>query len=119
MALLITQQRETTMITVSKRSFKKHIIHDDYPDSSFLEQEGFEERLDEYRRDEFSFVVIRASIEVAIPHGKNCNILHLFESPGLWGIESDSGEGYFAEVFAEESNILAEMLMELGVKVID
>jgi len=40
------------------------------------------------------------------------------ESPGLWGVESDSGNDYFDSVFREKSNILADMLSELGVKVV-
>ena len=34
-------------------------------------------------------------------------------SPGLWGIESDSGEQYFEEVYREERAILIAMLASL------
>ena len=64
----------------------------------------------------FDFIGIRAAVELPIPYGKD-RILTRIESPGLWGIESDSGEDYLESVFQEESNILAGMLAELGVKV--
>ena len=34
-------------------------------------------------------------------------------SPGLWGIESDSGDPYFQEVYREEREILIGMLASL------
>lgn len=35
------------------------------------------------------------------------------KSPGIWGIESDAGADYIAEVFAEEKATLLEMLESL------
>jgi hypothetical protein len=55
-------------------------------------------------------------VELKIPYGKG-HILQKIESPGLWGIESDSGDDYLKSVFQEESEILADMLKELEVKV--
>jgi hypothetical protein len=104
------------MITLSKSDFDRQLVPDDCPDTSYLEQEGFEDRLSQYRRGEFDFVGVRAAVEVPIPYGKD-RILTRIESPGLWGIESDSGEDYLESVFQEESTILADMLAELGVKV--
>jgi hypothetical protein len=65
---------------------------------------------------DWSVVGVRAAVELPIPYGKD-RIITRIESPGLWGIESDSGEDYFDSVFHEESNILADMLAELGVAV--
>lgn len=107
------------MITVSKKDFDRQVIPDSSPDPSYLEQEGFEDRLAEYRRGEFGYVGVRASVEVQIPNRNLGYYVQRFESPGLWGIESDSGEDYFNEVFIEEEAILADMLEALGVKVID
>ena len=84
--------------------------------ASYLEQEGFADRLEQYRQGAFDFVGVRAAVELPIPFGKD-RILTRIESPGLWGIESDSGEDYLDSVFQEESAILADMLAELGVKV--
>ena len=104
------------MITLSKSDFDRQLVPDDCPDTSYLEQAGFEDRLEQYQRREFDFIGVRAAVEVPIPYGKD-RILTRIESPGLWGIESDSGEDYFQSVFEEESTILADMLAELGVKV--
>ena len=104
------------MITVFKSDFSRRMVPDDCPDTSYLEQEGFEDRREQYRQGEFEFVGIRAAVELPIPYGRD-RILVKVESPGLWGIESDSGEDYFNSVFQEESNTLADMLAELGVKV--
>jgi hypothetical protein len=106
------------MITVSKNGFDHRIVPDACPDASYLEQEGFEDRLERYRQGDFEYVGVRAAVELPIPYGKD-RILTRIESPGLWGIESDSGEDYLDSVFQEESNILADMLTELGVKVVD
>ena len=75
-----------------------------------------EDRQEALNRGEWGCIGIRAAVELPIPYGKD-RILTRIESPGLWGIESDSGEDYLESVFHEESNILAGMLAELGVKV--
>lgn len=106
------------MITVSKSDFDRQIVPDDCPDPSYLEQEGFADRLEQYRQGGFDYVGVRAAVELPIPYGKD-QILIRIESPGLWGIESDSGEDYFDLVFQEEFNTLADMLVALGVTVED
>lgn len=107
-------------ITVSRQDFEMQEIIDESPDASYLEQEGmgFEDRLAAYERGDFHFVGIRASVEIEIPHGTDgTRILQTITSPGLWGIESDSGDTYMQEVFRDECDILADMLKELNVKV--
>jgi hypothetical protein len=104
------------MITVAKSDFDRQIIPDDCPDTSYLEQEEFGDRLEQFRQGAFDYIGIRAAVELPIPYGKD-RIITRIESPGLWGIESDSGEDYLDSVFQEESAILADMLAELGVKV--
>jgi hypothetical protein len=106
------------MIAVSKSDFDRQIVPDDCPDVSYLEQAGFEDRLAQYRQGAFDLVGVRASVELPIPYGKD-RILAKIESPGLWGIESDSDEDYFDSVFQEEADILADMLAELGVNIVD
>jgi hypothetical protein len=104
--------------TVSRSLFDRQIMPDECPDTSYLEQDDFTDRLQQYKDGQFSFVGVRASVEIDIPHGQG-SITQRITSPGLWGIEDDSGADYLAEVFAEESNILAEMLQELGYTVTD
>ena len=91
------------------------IVPDEYADASWLEQEGlgFEDRLAAYQRDEFGFVGIRVSCTLHIPHG-SVWILQEITSPGLWGIEDDSGEDYIAEVVLDETAVIRSMLEELG-----
>ena len=44
----------------------------------------------------------------------------MVRSPGVWGIEDDSGEDYFEEVYKnEEVDNLCQILRELGVTVTD
>lgn len=91
------------------------VVPDEDADGSFLEQEGWEDRLAAYQRDEFGFVGVRAVATVFIRLGEVW-VSQEIVSPGLWGIESDSGEDYFAEVGREETATLGEMLAELGLE---
>ena len=54
-------------------------------------------------------------MRVKIPHGTNpdCWIISELVSPGLWGVASDAGDGYFQEVYQEERDILQDMLASL------
>jgi hypothetical protein len=90
------------------------IVPDQDADTSYLEQDEFANRLAEYRRDEFYFVGIRLVAEIAIPDGLG-SIMQTITSPGLWSVESDSGEDYFRSVATDEAETLREMLSELNV----
>jgi hypothetical protein len=74
-----------------------------------------EARLNAWRNDEWHFVGIRARATIRIPYGINsdCWITSEVLSPGLWGIESDSGDQYFEEVYREERAILIALLASL------
>ncbi len=90
-------------------------VPDQYPDTSYLEQEGFEERLQQHRDGHFGFIGIRASCTLRIATGDpQVGILHSFKSPGLWGIESDSEPAYLQQVFENEKSILLTMLDAIG-----
>jgi hypothetical protein len=92
------------------------VVPDECPDTSYLDQTEFEDRRQQYRDGDFYFIGIRASIEIQIPSksGGYWN-LQTIQSPGLWGIESDSADDYLSEVFKEEKAVLIEMLETLGV----
>lgn len=94
--------------------FKKVVVQDSDADASFLEQEGFEDRLKEYKNGDFYFNGICAEVELRIPFGKETFIIEKLRSPGLWCVESDSDESYIEEVFQDQCGILADMLTELG-----
>jgi len=104
------------MITVKKFDIIREDIPDDDPDTSYLDQEGFEDRKKSYEQGCFNFCGVRAKIRLEIPNGES-KILQSIESPGLWGIEDDSGEDYFNEVFEEEKETLIQMLETMGMQV--
>ncbi len=91
---------------------------DEMPDASYLEQEGlgFEDRLAQYRAGDFSFVGVQVEAELYIPYGDGY-IMQSVLTPGLWGIEDDSGEDYFRSVAGDEIEVLRDMLGELNVPV--
>jgi hypothetical protein len=74
-----------------------------------------EARLKAWLNDEWHFVAIRARATIKLPYGGNpdCWITSELLSPGLWGIEGDSSEEYFEEVYREEHALLIDMLASL------
>lgn len=103
-----TAARRRSKIKVEEISLL--VLHDDDPDTSYLEQEGFEDRLAQYQNGDFNFVGIRAEAEVEID-----GAMQTLTSLGLWGIESDSDESYLKEVADEEWSQLREILLTIGV----
>lgn len=88
----------------------KH-IYDESPDTSYLEQEGFEDRLAEYRAGDFHFIGIRAEATIQVEtHGT----IQTITSGGLWCIDSDSGDNYFRVIEAEELSTLKGTLSAMG-----
>jgi hypothetical protein len=79
------------------------------PDASYLEQDGFEERLQQYRNREFGYIGVRAVAQVSV----NGTIQHI-TSGGICGIEDDSDQGYLNEVADDEKRELRTHLYSLG-----
>jgi hypothetical protein len=84
-------------------------ICDPYPDASYLDQEGFEDRRQQYENQQFEFIGIRAEAEIVI-----AGVCQTITSGGLWGIESDSTPEYLTEVEQEETEQLWAILQSLG-----
>ena len=84
-----------------------------FQDPPYREQD--EARLKAWCNDEWHFVGVRAKATIRLPYGINpdCWITSELLSPGLWSVESDSGERYFEEVYREERGILAGILDSL------
>ena len=80
------------------------------PDTSFMDQDEFDERRAEYERGNFQFVGVRVEAEVLIE-----GTVQTLVSPGLWGIESDSDKQYFVDVANEEYEELRKVLKTVGV----
>lgn len=93
----------------AKIIIERELVPDEDPDTSYLEQEGFEDRMRQYENGLFSFVGVRAVAHIEVPCG-SAWIMSTIKSPGLWGIEDDSSEAYFNDVFEEEKRTLLEML---------
>lgn len=92
------------------RSIRVVVEHDPDPDVSFLEGDEFDERRAAFERGEFDFVGVRAEAEVVIE-----GVVQTLTSGGLWGVESDSGEEYIAEIAVEEYEQLRKVLKTVGV----
>lgn len=103
-------------VKINRRDFVLDVVNDDSPDTSYLEQEGFEDRRAEYEAGAFGFFGIRAAVVIPVPYGAD-HIDATIRSPGLWGIESDCGDDYIREVFEEQCAVLAEMLEGLNIRV--
>jgi hypothetical protein len=87
------------------------VVEDDQDtDTSYLDQEGYEERRRDYERGIFHFVGVWVEAEVLIQ-----GTVQTLVSPGLWGIESDSGEEYIEGVAVEEYSELRKILTTVGV----
>lgn len=105
---------------ISTSEFTLDLIPDEDPETSYLEQEGFEDRLRQYRDGQFHFIGVRASVDLTIPMGTDGGgICHTVKSPGLWSIETDSADDYIAEVGDEEKATLTDMLRTMGIEVTD
>jgi hypothetical protein len=83
---------------------------DPEPDTSYLDQDEFEDRRAEYERGKFNFVYAHAQAEVVIE-----GVTQVLESGGLAGIESDSEQEYLDEIAAEEWKTLRGILKTVGV----
>ena len=68
------------------------------------------QRMEAYNRGDWWCVGVIAKAEVRMPSG----VVQTIRSCGLWGIESDSAEEYFADVEKEELSGLREELTSLG-----
>ncbi len=92
-------------------------LPDPCPDTSYLEQEGFEDRLRQSRNGDFGFMGVRASCTVLIGIGHKGHVIaQRFDSPGVWGVETDSDPDHVQELYENERSILLAMLAAMGCK---
>lgn len=77
-------------------------------------------RYEAYNNGDWYMMYIRAKVTLEIPMGNGHTITQEIESPGLFGIESDSDDSYFDEVFKDECAVLEEMLKAMGtIEIVD
>ncbi len=67
------------------------------------------ERMEDYNRGEWNMTFCRAVAEVSIG-----GVIQRVTSGGIGGVESDSGEDYFAELRADEFADLGGVLRQMG-----
>ena len=84
-------------------------LFDPFPDASYLEASGFQERRQQYDNDDFGFIGIQAEAEIVV-----AGVCQTITSGGLWGIESDSTPDDLLDVEQEEIEQLQEVLHALG-----
>ena len=90
------------------------VLPDLNPDASYLEQEGFEDRRAQYLADLFSFVGIRAEVQL---HDWTTGVVTNVTSAGLWNIEDDSDREYLWQVGSEELDSLSDELAARGIDI--
>lgn len=97
-------------------TFEMETPYDEYPDASWLEQEGFEDRLELYRAGTFELMGVRAKATVIVARDSvpSSFAIYTLRSPGVWGVESDSGEDYLNEIYEEEKAQLIAALKAIG-----
>lgn len=72
-------------------------------------------RAESFNRGDWQMVGVRAKTTLLIPQPQGGFVTQTITSPGLWGIESDSGRDYFMEVGKEELGQLKHDLKALNV----
>lgn len=92
------------------QAIKVLVLPDESPDTSFLDQDGEEERKAEYERGDFAFVGVRAEADVVIE-----GVVQTLTSGGIWGVESDAGDEYLTGFGADEYADLRKILTSIGV----
>lgn len=85
-------------------------IADNDPDTSYLEEDEFMDRLRGYERGAFGYIGIRAKAIVRL----NGDLTQTITSGGLWGIEDDSDDDYLKSVAEEEKAALVSELLAMG-----
>lgn len=88
---------------------------DESPDTSYLEQDGWEEERAQYEAGEWFYIGLyaRAFVTFRTPQGGSAGGFHV-RSCGLWGIESHSGSDYLKDIAEEELSELKDLLEPLG-----
>ena len=114
------------MMTVRASDIRRIAEYDQHPDLSYLEPDADPvhaaanaERLQAYGRGEWHFIAIRAQAKFMIPMGEQAAVIQSVESPGLYGIESDSSPEHRDEIFKAEKANLCAMLRQMNVTVVD
>jgi hypothetical protein len=75
------------------------------------------DRMEAAQRGAWCSIGVRAEAEIQTSDDGQNWLSNSVSSGGLWGIESDSGDEYFAEIERDELSALRDTLAELGFSV--
>jgi len=79
-----------------------------FQDPEYREQD--QERLDAFNRGDWRMVGVRAEVEITI-----AGTVQTIRTPGVWAVESDSGQSYFNDLGTQEYAELLAILAEIGI----
>ena len=80
----------------------------------YMDESDDKERIAAWRAGDWGFVGVRAKATIYVPAGGGNFTTYTLTSAGLWGVESDSGEEYFASIFEDEQSGLIADLKKIG-----
>jgi hypothetical protein len=84
------------------------------PDEALRMRAADAERLAAYRQGDWYMVGIQLAVEVVLARPGRVDEVITLTTPGLWGVESDSGDEYFRSIADDESSYLVDDLVALG-----
>lgn len=85
------------------------VLHDEDPDTSWMDDDENEDRRQEYERGNFTFVGVVAEADLTVE-----GTTQTIRSGGIWGVESDDKE-YIESVADDEYADLRKILKTMGV----
>lgn len=89
-------------------------LADTDPDTSYMDQDGFEDIKRAYENGEFFYIGIKAEAEILTSHNGKEWLINTITSGGLWGIESNSDESHLESIRMEEEHDLKAVLLKFG-----
>lgn len=71
-------------------------------------------RMQDFEAGVWNWIGVQARVRIMVPVGGNSFACYELTSPGLWSIESDSGEEYLTEIYEQEKATLEAHLRIIG-----
>jgi hypothetical protein len=113
------------MRTVNQNEFQLVVEYDEDPDTSYMDQEGFESEKHDYERELIAAYSVYAEVKLDINIGTKDRpfiVEHKVRTPGCHGVmlytDVDPKENpHTQEIFEEESETLIDMITEMGMGV--